>query len=156
MRGAKGFVLGAGLAYYLDPQNGKRRRRVLVDRAASAARRIGRLVGKKARYAEGRGRGVAAEVAGKLTSEPVATDDATVLQRIRSDALRDVGLTTKEIDVEVLDGVATVEGTVDSTALGDDLVARVRAVPGVKDVDSRISVSLRGPAERTEEDVRLT
>jgi osmotically-inducible protein OsmY len=156
MRGAKGFVLGVGLAYYLDPQNGKRRRRMVVDRAASVARRLGRLAGKKARYAAGRGRGVAAGVEGKLSSDPVATDDATVLQRIRSDALRDVGLSTKEIDVDVRDGVATVEGTVDSTALGDDLVARVRAVPGVKDVDSKISVSLRGSAESLEDDVRLT
>jgi len=63
-----------------------------------------------------------------------------VLQRIRSEALRDVGLSTTEVDVTVADGVASLRGEVASASLVDDLVDRVRLVPGVRDVDAMIRV----------------
>jgi osmotically-inducible protein OsmY len=73
----------------------------------------------------------------------VSVDDRTVEQRIRSDALRDVGLSTSEIDVEVERGVATLRGSVASRSLADDLVVRVAKVPGVRDVAAMIHVTAR-------------
>jgi osmotically-inducible protein OsmY len=46
-------------------------------------------------------------------------DDATVLQRIKSDALRDVGLSPSDIEVGVHDGIATLEGTVETSQLAE-------------------------------------
>ena len=160
MKRVQAFVLGASTAYFLDPDSGARRRRMVADRTARITRRTLRLLGKKARYAEGRLYGATAGVQDAVTPDDErATDDATVLQRIRSEALRDVGLSTKGMEIDVRDGVVTVEGTVPSASLGDDLVARVREVPGVEDVHARISVALHEAAAETgdgPDDVRLT
>jgi hypothetical protein len=144
MRSVKAFMLGAGAAYLFDPAEGKRRRHVLFDRTARALRELGHLAGKKARYSGGRLRGLAARVR-RVGSPPAATDDATVLQRIRSDAFREAGVSTKEVDVSVVEGIARLDGSVATPSLADDLVREVRKVPGVRDVEAAIQVA--GAAE---------
>jgi BON domain-containing protein len=147
MRTLRGLVLGAGIAYLFDPQNGKRRRRKLVDRLGRVLRRLGGLTVRKTRYAKGRLQGVAAPL--HPDDAPRATDDGTVLQRIRSEALRDVGVSTAEVDVSVADGVVSLRGEVASASLVDDLVDRVRLVPGVRDVEAMLSVGA-GSQERSD------
>jgi osmotically-inducible protein OsmY len=71
----------------------------------------------------------------------VDLSDTTVVQRIRSEALRDVGVSTRDVEVAVDHGVATVEGTVDGRKVADDLVTRVSKVPGVNEVAAIIRVS---------------
>ena len=138
MRGLRGMVLGAGIAYLFDPESGRGRRAKLIDRAGRLLRRVRRLAARKTRFAAGRLRGLSAPL--HQGEAPRATDDGTVLQRIRSEALRDVGVSTSEVDVTVADGVATLRGEVGSASLVDDLVDRVRLVPGVRDVDAMIRV----------------
>lgn len=141
MRSTKAFLLGAGAAYLLDPKEGRRRRHVLRDRALRSVRRSQRLALRKVRFAGGHLRGLVA-LARRLVARPdVATDDVTVTQRIRSDALRDVGVATRDLDVEVKRGVATIKGSVESRELADQLIARVRKVPGVRDVAAMLKVS---------------
>ena len=89
----------------------------------------------------GRGRGLAAVAERAVTNPVVAVDDATVVQRIRSDALRDVGITTKDVDVRVQNGFATLRGSVASVHTADRLVSRVRKVPGVTDVSAELHVA---------------
>ena len=139
MRTLRGLVLGAGIGYLFDPQNGKARRTTLVDRTGRLLRRLGRLTARKTRYARGHLRGVAAPL--RQDDAHRTTDDGTVLQRIRSEALRDVGVSTTEVDVTVAE--------VPSATLVDDLVDRVRLVPGVRDVDAMIRVGA-GAQERPE------
>ena|SRR6187431_1964790 len=138
MRVLRGMVLGAGIAYLFDPESGKGRRAKLIDRAGRLLRVVTHLAARKTRFAAGRLRGLSAPL--RQDEAPRATDDGTVLQRIRSEALRDVGLSTSEVDVTVADGVATLRGEVGSASLVDDLVDRVRLVPGVRDVDAMIRV----------------
>lgn len=141
MRSTRAFLIGAGAAYLFDPRQGRRRRNVLRDRSAAIARRTVRLGAKKARFAGGHARGVLA-LGRRLANDPeVVSDDATIVQRIRSDALRNVGVTTKDVEVEVEDGVATLRGTVGSRTRADDLVAQVSKVPGVRDVAAMIKIS---------------
>jgi osmotically-inducible protein OsmY len=139
MRGTNGFVLGVGTAYLLDPSLGRTRRKKLLDRTAALGRRSARLAAKKGRFTLGKARGVAATVT--PTTEQRPTDDATVLQRIRSEALRAAGVSTQEVEVQVENGVATLKGTVASAKLADDLLERVRDVPGVEDVAAMIRVA---------------
>jgi osmotically-inducible protein OsmY len=138
MRTAKAFVLGAGVAYLFDPAEGKGRRKKLADRAARGGRRVARWSGKQVRFGEGKLQGLLASAKRPFTRRSPATDDATVLQRIRSDALRDAAVSTKDVEVEVRDGVATLRGTVADPALVDDLIARVAKTPGVRDVTSML------------------
>ena len=138
MRVLRGMVLGAGIAYLFDPESGRRRRAKLIGRAGRLLREVRHLAARKTRFTAGRLRGLSAPLRQDEASR--ATDDGTVLQRIRSEALRDVGVSTSEVDVTVADGVATLRGEVGSASLVDDLVDRVRLVPGVRDVDAMIRV----------------
>ncbi len=138
MRALRGMLIGAGVAYLFDPENGRGRRAKLVARTGRLLRGVMRLAVRKTRFASGRLHGLAAPL--RQEEGPRATDDGTVLQRIRSEALRDVGMSTSDVDVTVADGVATLRGEVMSASLADDLVDRVRLVPGVREVDSLIRV----------------
>jgi hypothetical protein len=119
---------------------------VLRDRSLALARRGSRVGARKARFAGGHVRGLVAVTRRLFSPPPDTGDDATVAQRIRSDALRDVGLSTHDVEVEVEDGVATLRGAVESRSLADDLVARVSKVPGVRDVAAMIRVTSGAPA----------
>jgi osmotically-inducible protein OsmY len=138
MRSVKAFIAGAGIAYLFDPQQGKRRRHELADRTLRLLRSAGHWLRQRARFQAGRMRGIAHSV---TPSEPRPTDDATVLQRIRSDAFREAGVSTSDVEVTVEGGVATLRGSVPNASLADDLVDEVRKVPGVRDVASHIGVS---------------
>jgi hypothetical protein len=143
VRSTRAFLIGAGAAYLFDPRQGKRRRHVLRDRTAAVMRRGARLGVRKARFAGGHLRGLVAITRRLFTRPTPATDDVTVAQRIRSDALRDVGIATSDVEIEVEDGVVTLRGSVESRPLADDLVARVGKVPGVRDVAAMLRVSSR-------------
>jgi osmotically-inducible protein OsmY len=140
MHAMKGFVLGVGAAYLFDPTSGRGRRRKLVDQAARLGQRTGRYAVKRARFGLGRLRGAAASVMPSNDERKRRKDDATVLQRIRSNALRDVGLSPTDLDVRVENGVATLRGTVPTAKLAEDLLVRVRQVPGVEDVAAMIHI----------------
>lgn len=146
MGSTKAFLIGAGTAYLFDPQQGKRRRRMLLDRTAKVLRRTARFGTKKTRFAGGHLRGLLAlfrlALFRRLGSHPSPrVDDATVTQRIRSSALRDIGISTRDVEVAVEDGVATLRGSVGSRTLAEDLIARVGRVPGVRDVADELHVS---------------
>lgn len=145
MRSPITFALGAATAFFFDPQVGKRRRHVLRDRALRVLRRGRRLAVGKTKYAAGHVQGVAAEARTTVVPRGVVTDDATVRQRIMSDALRDAlqsePAVRDGIEVEVQQGVATLRGLVPSESLADELVARVRDVPGVRAVSHQLTVS---------------
>jgi osmotically-inducible protein OsmY len=146
MRAKTAFLAGAGTAYFFDPETGRKRRHEARDRSLRAVRRLSRLGVKKARLAGGRAHGVAAvarrAVSDRAVSErAVSVDDETVAQRIRSDALRDVGLSAKDVAVSVEDGFARLRGSVASIDLADRLVARVRKVAGVNEVSAELRVT---------------
>jgi hypothetical protein len=144
MRSVGAFVVGAGLAYMFDPQSGKRRRHVLRDRSAALLRRLGRRSVGRAKYVAGHAEGVAAQAAGTVSRPAEDADDATVKDRILSQAFREAGVNTGDVAVDVADGIATLRGTLESVDLVHDLVERVRAVPGVRTVTPRLTVSGAG------------
>jgi osmotically-inducible protein OsmY len=141
MRAKTAFLAGAGAVYFLDPETGKRRRHVARDRTLRALRRLQRGAVKKVKLVGGHARGLVAITRRAVTQPSVAVDDETVAQRIRSDALRDLGFSTKDIDVRVEDGFARLRGSVNTIDDADRLVSRVRKVPGVRDVSAEVRVS---------------
>jgi osmotically-inducible protein OsmY len=130
-----GTALGAVLAYFFDPQNGKRRRHQAVDRTAGFFR-------SRARESARVGRGVAAEAYGvsqkaqHLREEPKEFDDATLANKVRSEALRGDDFPAGGINVNVQDGVVQLRGEVQQPELINELVDRVRSVQGVRDVEN--------------------
>jgi len=73
-------------------------------------------------------------------------DDATIEHRVLGDALPAAGVDPDEVDVEVNDGVVSLQGAVEGTARADALVQRVAEVPGVRDVAAMLRVSDRRAA----------
>jgi hypothetical protein len=145
MRSANAFLIGVGTAYFFDPRLGKGRRAVARDRGAKVGRRVARTASKRARFTLGKLVGVYARGRNLFTRPEVATDDATVEQRIRSEAFRDVDGRTSDLDVEVEGGVATLTGTVAGDEVVSDLVESVGKVVGVKEVSAAVRVASDSP-----------
>ena len=98
MHSSRAFLFGVGTAYFFDPRLGKRRRNVVRDRGAKAARDLSRTVRRRARFTAGRARGVYARGRKIVVRPEVDTGDATVEQRVRSEAFRDVGVSAAQIE----------------------------------------------------------
>ncbi len=73
-------------------------------------------------------------------------DDATIEHRVLGDALPAAGVDPDEVDVDVTDGVVSLNGSVEGTERVDALVQKVAEVPGVRDVAAMIRVSDRRAA----------
>ena len=130
-----GTALGVLLAYFFDPQNGNRRRHQAVDRTAAFFRR-------RARETARVGRGVAAEAYGvsqkvqHAHEEPKEFDDATLADKVRSEAFRTVDVPSGQVNVNVQEGVVQLRGEVPNPDMLDDLVDKTRKVQGVRDVEN--------------------
>ena len=132
---ALGALLGAAIAYLIDPQNGRRRRALLRDRSAALVRQGGRKTA-------GAGRAVAAEAYGvsqkvqHLREEPKEYDDATLAQKVQSEIFRDADAPKGQVDVNAEDGIVVLRGEVERPELIEELVERARKVQGVRDVQN--------------------
>jgi osmotically-inducible protein OsmY len=132
---AIGGALGALLAFFLDPQAGRRRRIETRDRVLATFRRAGR---KTARA----GRGVAAEAYGvaqkaqHLREEPKEYDDATLAHKVETEIFRDVEIPKGQININAQEGVIQLRGELPNEEMIEDLVSRVRDVQGVRDVEN--------------------
>jgi gas vesicle protein len=130
-----GGVLGTLGALFFDPQQGRRRRKELVDRSAALFRRTGRR-------AERAGRGVGARVYGMsqqvqhLKEEPKDFDDVTLARKVESVIFRDADVPKGQIVVNVQEGVVQLRGEVPDPDMLNDLVETTRKVQGVRDVES--------------------
>ena len=116
------------------------------DRSLALVRRGSRLGTRKARFAGGHARGVVAVSKRLLGTPERATDDATLVQRIRSEALRSAGVPTRDVDVRVEDGVAILRGSVNGREAADGLVSRTAKVQGVREVAAMLRVTSGDPS----------
>jgi osmotically-inducible protein OsmY len=105
-------ALGAALAYFFDPDNGKRRRKATVKRLTGFARR--------------RREGV----------QGPPQDDVTLARKVESEIFRDADVPKGAIDVNAEHGKVVLRGEVDSTELIEELVDKARRVQGVEEVES--------------------
>ena len=130
-----GGVLGSLGTLFLDPQQGKRRRAMLVDRTAGLFRRTGRR-------AERAGRGVGARVYGMSQQvqhqkeEPKEFDDATLTRKVETEIFRDADVPKGQINVNVQEGVVQLRGEVPNAEMLNDLVEKTHNVQGVRDVEN--------------------
>jgi osmotically-inducible protein OsmY len=105
-------ALGAALAYFFDPDNGKRRRKATVKRLTGFARR--------------RREGV----------QGPPQDDVTLARKVESEIFRDADVPKGAIDINAEHGKVVLRGEVDSTELIEELVGKARRVQGVEEVES--------------------
>ena len=131
----RGVLVGASLMYFFDPRRGRARRARVTALATHLRRAEQRLVGKAARDAAHRARGLVQRVA-YVRSGGRTTDDAVLEARIRARLGRVVGH-PGAIDLTVRRGVVTLRGAVLGLEAGRALRS-LRRVPGVRDVVDRL------------------
>jgi osmotically-inducible protein OsmY len=128
---------GAALAYFVDPQNGRRRRHQSRDQLLSLVRhgtkRGRKLVHHAASDAAGQARRAAHAI---RPSAEVELDDATLVDKVESIVFRNHDLPKGQININAENGVVFLRGQVDRPELVETLEARVRKVQGVKGVEN--------------------
>jgi osmotically-inducible protein OsmY len=133
---------GAALAYFLDPQSGRRRRHQSRDQLLSVARNGTKRARKLVHHATADAAGTARRAAHALRRpEDVELDDTTLVDKVESTVFRTHDVPKGQINVNAENGVVFLRGTVESPELVEALEARVRKVRGVKDVENLLHIA---------------
>jgi osmotically-inducible protein OsmY len=128
---------GAALAYFLDPQNGRRRRHQSRDQLLSLARQGTKRARKLVHHATSDAAGQARRAAHALRKpEEVELDDTTLVDKVESIVFRQHDVPKGQININAENGVVFLRGQVEDPELVEALEARVRKVRGVKDVEN--------------------
>jgi uncharacterized membrane protein len=101
--------LGIGLMYFLDPERGRRRRALVRDRVAHAARLTRDAAGATRRDVAHRTSGSVAALRGKFRRRPV--EDQVLVERVRARLGRIVSH-PHAVNVTAADGVVTLRGPI--------------------------------------------
>jgi hyperosmotically inducible periplasmic protein len=149
-----GAAAGAAAAYLLDPDQGRGRRARLADQAEAMLRRTSAAAAGRARHAVSAAVGTVLEARSRLM--PAPADDTTLRDRIRSEALGHSAVPAGRINLDVVDGRATLRGELDDPGVIEDVVRRVRAVPGVVGVENLLHTSSQEPAANKRAAVRAS
>jgi osmotically-inducible protein OsmY len=131
---------GAALAYFFDPQSGKRRRHVTVDRIGGFFRRRGRDLGRAGRAVTSEAHGVAKKATHLREEQKPQPNDATLTNKVESEIFRDPDVPKGQVSVNSERGVVYLRGEVESPDLISQLEHAARKVQGVQDVENLLHV----------------
>jgi len=127
-------VVGAAASYFFDPERGAARRAQARDQLDAMVRRGRRNVQRTAMQVEDRARGrLAAE---EHAHDARDYDDLTILDRVESEIFGRQGFPKDRINADVVDGVLTLRGQLDSEEDIAQVLTAVRPVPGLVEVVS--------------------
>ena len=125
-------AIGAALAYLFDPDNGRRRRKILADKSAKYVRRARQQV----RGAGTQARGVKEKATHLEEQEKPQPDDVTLARKVETEIFRDADVPKGEINVNAEDGVVYLRGEVTQPDMIEDLEAKARNVQCVLGVEN--------------------
>lgn len=131
-----GLTVGATLMYLYDPDRGAHRRTLMRDKLRRTAHNTRSSINKTWQQAKDRLQGVRAEARGARAEEHIADD--TLVQRVRSE-IGHVVSHAHNVFVDALEGRVILSGVVEQDEI-EKVVARARAVRGVRAVDNRLEV----------------
>ena len=125
-------AIGAALAYFFDPDNGRRRRKIAADKAGKLVRKAG----QQAQGATAQAQGLKEKATHLSEQEKPQPDDVTLARKVESEIFRDADVPKGQINVNVEDGVVYLRGELEQPDLIDDLGAQARKVQGVRAVEN--------------------
>ncbi|MDQ2984790.1 MAG: BON domain-containing protein [Actinomycetota bacterium] len=106
-------AVGAAIAYFFDPQNGRRRRKLTLDRAGALLRSTSHQAAEKP-----------------------PPDDVTLARKVETEIFRDAEVPKGQINVNVEHGVVFLRGELGEPDLIKDLEQQARKVHGVLGVEN--------------------
>jgi osmotically-inducible protein OsmY len=125
-------AIGAALAYFFDPDNGRRRRKIAIDKAGKYLRQAG----QQAQGAATQAQGLKEKATHLKEQEKPQPDDVTLARKVESEIFRDAGVPKGQINVNVEDGVVYLRGEIGQPDLIKDLESQARTVQGVRGVEN--------------------
>lgn len=140
---ALGTIGGALATALLDPVGGRRRRSQVRDKVGQRARQVRSALVRRMRYEQGHVKGMAHEAARRTYLErgaPLADYEETLVDKVRSEAFRHNRHELSHVNLSAADGVVQVFGSAHGAEEATDILRRIRAVHGVKEVVSRLVV----------------
>ncbi len=129
-------ALGAALFYFLDPQNGRRRRALAKDRVPAFLRGKARHAERLGRTAQSQVYGVTQKVKHRQEEDKPQPDDATLAHKVETEIFRDADVPKGRINVNAENGVVVLRGEVEQSELIRDLEQKTRKVQGVREVEN--------------------
>src|SRR5690625_521737 len=131
---AGGMLLGAGMMYLLDRNQGRGRRARMRDQLVHARNELDDFVDTSARDLRNRAQGLAAGAKSRLSGEEV--DDVVLAERVRA-ILGRVVSHPHAVHVGAREGTITLSGPILAHEL-PELLTAVRAVRGVRGVMNQL------------------
>ena len=129
-------AIGAALFYFLDPQNGRRRRALAKDRIPAFFRGKARHAERLGRSAQSQAHGVTQKVKHRKEADKPQPDDVTLARKVETAIFRDADVPKGQINVNAENGVIVLRGEVDEPDLIQDLEQKTRKVQGVQEVEN--------------------
>ena len=129
---------GALAEFFLDPQDGKRRRHVARDKITAFLRRRGRDAAGAAKYAGGVAQGAAykATPGGGRPDAEERLNDPALARKVETEIFRDADAPKGSVDVNAENGVIYLRGEVEDADQITALVEKAQAVEGVQAVEN--------------------
>lgn len=131
------LAAGAAAMYYLDPDQGRRRRALTRDKMVATSHDVGGYARAKGKRAGDQLRGMVARGRARLALTPPSSD-AQLLGRVQTQLGR-LASHPRVIDVEVNRGRVRLSGHVLARDV-DRVLSGIAAIPGVHGVDDRLNV----------------
>jgi osmotically-inducible protein OsmY len=130
------FAIGAGLAYFLDPDNGNRRRKMALDRLGGIGRTAQQRTERAASYAASQAAGTAQRVTHPMSSQEPPGDDITLARKVETEIFRPQGAPKGQVNVQAVDGIVELRGEVDDPQTIEEIVRKAEQIPGVRGVEN--------------------
>ena len=128
-------IAGTGAAaYFLDPDQGKRRRHLAKDRIGAFFRDRAQKTERAARGAAGYAEGFKERARATVRKEQPPADDVTLKNKIQTELFRAPDAPKGSVNIDVADGVVTLRGEVERPEQVRDLEAKARSIAGTRDV----------------------
>jgi osmotically-inducible protein OsmY len=133
-----GAAAGAAGVWFLDPNDGARRRNVVRDKALKYVREGGAEAERKASYVAGQAKGVAHEAAptGDKGEPAERLNDPALARKVETEIFRPADAPKGEVSVNVEDGVVYLRGEVEDPETIRTLAEDAAKVEGVRRVEN--------------------
>jgi hypothetical protein len=125
---------GAVASFFLDPQSGKRRRHVAVDRVAALMRHRAADADRRARYMAGQAKGMAHRVTSSDGRDPSELNDTALARKVETEIFRGADVPKGSINVNAENGVIYLRGEVKQPEQVEKLGQAAREIDGVREV----------------------